>query len=169
MHDCSREFPIRSVYGLRMVEIRHEGIAEAPLSVAYAYVDDPANVPDWMFGIGTFEAVDPALPHGLGAVYDAAFQVKPVKLSSRVEITGWKENELIELTSIKGFTNSSAWRFEADGPDRTKLSVVFSYELPGGLAGKALGKVIEPVIALTVRQSDANLRKNIAAAYAKTR
>lgn len=152
-----------------MVDIHHEGIAEAPLSVAYAYVDDPDNVPTWMFGISTFTPVDPATPRGLGAVYDASFQVKPVKLSSRVEITGWEQDALIELTSIKGFKNSSTWRFEADGPERTKLSVTFSYELPGGIAGKAMGKVIEPVIALTVKQSDANLRKHIAEVYAAQR
>lgn len=149
-----------------MVDIHHEAVADVPIEVAYAYVDDPSNVPEWMFGISAFDPVDPAKAHGLGAVFDSVFAVKPVKLKTRVEITGWAENELIELKSISGFTNSSTWRFEPLGPTQTKVSVTFSYELPGGIAGKALGKVIEPVIALTVRQSDANLRKHMAAAYA---
>lgn len=149
-----------------MVAIHQRFVAEAPLSAAFAYIDDAKNVPTWMFGVKKFEPVDPAKPSGPGAIFDATFQVKAVKLSSRVEITAWKANELIELTSIKGFKNSSSWRFEADGPERTTISVTFSYELPGGIAGKAFGKAVEPVIALTVKQSDANLRKHIAEAYA---
>ncbi|MGI8678957.1 MAG: hypothetical protein ACR2LX_09770 [Jatrophihabitans sp.] len=41
----------------------------------------------------------------------------------------------------------------------------FSYELPGGLAGKALGKAMEPIVGMSVRHSDAALRKNIEAAH----
>ncbi|MEO9140125.1 MAG: SRPBCC family protein [Jatrophihabitans sp.] len=148
-----------------MVDIHHEGFAEAPLSVAFAYIDDTSNVPDWMFGISKFHAVDPANDHGLGAVYEGIFEVRPVKLKSVVEVTAWELDVHIELTSIKGFKNSSTWRFTAAGPTRTKLQVTFSYELPGGLAGRALGRVMEPIVALSVRHSDAALRKHIEAAY----
>ena len=44
---------------------------------------------------------------------------------------------------------------------------MFSYFLPGGLAGRAMGKALEPIVALSVRHSDAALRKNIEALYAK--
>ncbi|SHG25882.1 Polyketide cyclase / dehydrase and lipid transport [Jatrophihabitans endophyticus] len=145
-----------------MVHLHHDGIAEAPVAVAFAYIDDPAHVPTWMFGVERFEVRDPATPRGLGAVFDATFHVKPVKLASRVEITQWEQDRLIALTSIKGFSNSSVWRFEPDGPDRTKISVEFSYDLPGGIAGKALGRAVEPVVAMSVRHSDAALRKHIA-------
>ena len=131
--------------------------------MAFAYVDDYRNVSSWMFGISRFEPHG-ELEHGLGAVYDSTFQVPPVKLNSRVEITDWKQDELLELTSVKGFTNASVWRFEADGPERTRVSVVFSYQLPGGLAGKVMGKALEPIIAQSVRRSESNLRAGIEAA-----
>lgn len=149
-----------------MVDIHHKGMCEAPLSTAFAYIDDYRTAPSWMFGLAEFAPVDPDNTHGVGAVFDGTFQVKPVKLKSRVEITEWEQDSLIALTSIKGFKNSSRWRFTADGPNRTRIDVLFNYELPGGLAGKALGRAMEPVVALTVRQSDAALRKNIEAAYA---
>lgn len=147
-----------------MVDIHHEGAADAPLATAFAYIDDYRTAPDWMFGLAKFEALD-GLDHGVGATFDGTFQVKPVKLSSRVRVTEWEQDALIAFESIKGFKNSSTWRFAADGPTRTKITVLFSYELPGGLAGKALGRALEPIVGLSVRHSDANLRKNIEAAH----
>jgi uncharacterized membrane protein len=143
-----------------MVDIHHEGSAEAPLHVAFAYIDDYRTTPDWMFGLAKFEPVG-ELDHGQGAVFDGTFQVKPVKLHSTVECTEWEENRLIAFTSIKGFSNRSRWRFEAAGETTTKVVVDFTYELPGGLAGKALGKALEPIVAMSIRHSDAALRKNI--------
>lgn len=148
-----------------MVDIHHEGFAEAPLSTAFAYINDFRTAPTWMFGLAKFEPVG-EVDHGLGATFDATFQVRPVKLSSTVEITEWVQDSLIAFTSIKGFKNWSTWRFTAAGPTRTKIVVVFSYALPGGLAGKALGKAMEPVVALSVKHSDATLRKNIEVAHA---
>ena len=44
---------------------------EAPLDVVFAYVADYRNVPDWLFGVQTFEPVGD-IDHGLGAVFDGA-------------------------------------------------------------------------------------------------
>ena len=149
-----------------MVDIHHEGIAHAPLSLAFAYIDDHRTTPDWMFGLAKFEPVGD-IDHGKGAVYEGTFQVPPVKLHSTVEITDWEQDKLISFNSIKGFRNYSTWRFEAVSPTETKVIVDFSYELPGGLAGRALGRALEPIVALSVRHSDHNLRKHIEERYAR--
>jgi uncharacterized membrane protein len=149
-----------------MVDIHHEGQCEAPIDVAFAYLDDYRNATEWMFGLAKFVPTGDK-DHGVGAVFDGTFAVKPVKLQSTVEVTGWEENKLIAFKSIKGFANESTWRFYADGPKRTKVDVKFSYHLPGGLAGKMLGRALEPVVAMSVRHSDAALRKHIEAIYAK--
>lgn len=148
-----------------MVDIHHEGICNAPLSVAFAYVDDYRTATSWMFGLSRFEPVD-GKDHGLGAVFEGTFAVKPVKLSSTIEVTEWEQDSVIAFDSIKGFTNRSTWRFTAEGPNRTRVSVVFSYELPGGLAGRAMGRALEPIVALSVRHSDHNLRTHIEARHA---
>jgi uncharacterized membrane protein len=150
-----------------MVDIHHHGVCEAPLRVAFAYVDDYRNATSWMFGLDKFAPVGTD-DHGLGAVFDATFQVRPVKLHSTIEVTSWEQDAVIAFNSIKGFRNKSTWRFTADGESRTNVDVVFSYELPGGLAGRALGRALEPVVALSVRHSDVALRKNIEAKYAET-
>jgi len=143
-----------------MVDIHHEGSCAAPVEVAFAYLDDFRNATDWMFGLSKFTPAGDQ-DQGLGAVFDGTFAVKPVKLSSTIKITEWKQNEVIAFESVKGFRNWSTWRFLADGPDRTTIKVVFSYELPGGLAGRALGKALEPIVSLSVRHSDEALRREI--------
>jgi uncharacterized membrane protein len=150
-----------------LVDIHHEGTCAAPVEVAFAYLDDYRNASDWMFGLARFEPVGDK-ERGVGAVFDGTFQVKPVKLSSTIEVTEWRENEIIAFESIKGFRNWSTWRFFADGPEATRIVVSFSYELPGGVAGRALGKVLEPIVALTVRHSDEALRREIEARHAAT-
>jgi uncharacterized membrane protein len=147
-----------------MVDIHHEGSCAAPLDVAFAYLDDYRNATKWMFGLAKFEPAGER-DQGLGAVFDGTFQVKPVKLHSTIKVTEWEQDKVIGFESIKGFKNWSTWTFVADGPTRTKILVKFSYELPGGLAGRALGKALEPIVAISVRHSDDALRREIETRY----
>lgn len=147
-----------------MVDIHHEGSCAAPVDVAFSYVDDYRNATKWMFGLAAFEP-EGDKDHGLGAIFNGTFQVKPVKLHSTVECTDWKQDELIAFESIKGFKNTSLWRFTSTGPTSTKIEVHFSYDVPGGLAGRALGKALEPIVSLSIRHSDEALRKHIEAQY----
>jgi uncharacterized membrane protein len=148
-----------------MVDINHTGECAAPLEVAFAYVDDYRNATDWMFGLARFEPVGEQV-QGPGSEFEATFQVKPVKLHSTIRVTEWGANEIIAFESIKGFRNWSTWRFFAAGPERTRIEVTFGYELPGGLAGKAMGRVLEPIVALSVRHSDEALRREIEGRFA---
>ena len=148
-----------------MVEIRHEGRCAAPVEVAFAYVDDIRNAPRWLWGLASLEPVG-AQQRGLGAVFEGLYQVKPVKLRTTIEVTEWAENEVIAFESIKGFSTRSTWRFHDDGPARSTISVRLVYDLPGGLAGKALGRALEPIVATSVRRSDAELRSQIGQRHA---
>lgn len=148
-----------------MVDIHHEGTCEAPLDVAFAYLNDYHTATKWMFGLAKFEPVGEQ-DEGLGAEFDGTFQVKPVKLNSTVRVTEWEQNKVIAFESIKGFKNLSTWRFSAPSSTQTTITVLFSYELPGGLAGRALGRALEPIVGLSVRRSDDTMRREIEAAYA---
>lgn len=142
-----------------MITIRHTAVARVPIEVAFEYLADYRTVPDWFFGISGFEP-NTDLDYGLGATYDTAMKIGPTTLGSVVKVTEWEQNRLITLDSISGFRNKSSWRFEADG-DTTSLSVEFSYQLPGGLTGKALGRFIEPLAVQAVRHTDATLRRKL--------
>ena len=148
-----------------MVDIHHVGTCDAPVSTAFAYLDDYRNATSWMFGLSRFVPVTEQ-ERGLGAVFDATFQVKPITLHSTLECTEYAEQELIGFTSIAGFTNSSSWRFQPIDDEQTKIIVDFHYELPGGLAGKAMGRALEPIMAMSIRHTDATLRRHIEARHA---
>ncbi|MQA60912.1 MAG: SRPBCC family protein [Actinophytocola sp.] len=149
-----------------MVHIQHTSTCKAPIAVAFGYIDDYRTAPEWMFGLSKFEPIGDK-DHGLGAVYDGSMKLGPKTLHSTVEVTGWEQDKLIALDSIKGFVNQSTWQFLSRGPEETELKVDFTYELPGGMAGKALGRVIEPVISIAIKHTEHTLRDNVERLYAK--
>lgn len=150
-----------------MVDIHHEGICHAPRDVAFAYIDNYRTATQWMFGLAEFTPAG-ELDHGLGSTFNGTFHVTPIKLHTTIEVTEWEEHTLIAFKSIKGFANESEWRFTSLGDAETKITVTFRYELPGGLAGKVMGRALEPIVALSVWHSDAALRKHIEETYARS-
>lgn len=143
-----------------MIHVRHTAVAAAPVGEVFTHIDDYRNVPDWMFGVTRFDPVGD-LARGLGARFDVAMQVGPKTLRAMVEVTEWERDRVITLSSVSGIGSCSSWLFSPVGDDRTELSVDFGYELPGGLAGRALGKIIEPVVGTAIRQTEANLRRQV--------
>jgi len=143
------------------IEIQVESTFQAPLEVAFAYTADYRNVPEWLYGISKFEPVGDK-DYGLGAVFDGSMNLGAT-LHSRIEVNGFEENKLIAFDSIKGFKNSSRWTFSAIDDQHAKVIADVSYELPGGIAGKALGKVIEPFVKIAVKHSSAALQKAVEA------
>lgn len=149
-----------------MLHVRHAAVAAVPIHVAFAYMDDHSNVPDWLFGVSEFDPIG-EFDSGLGATFDATMQIGPAKLSSRVEVTEWEENRLITVASLDGVANSSTWEFTAKGDELTELRVDFAYKLPGGFAGKALGLLVEPFIETAVKSTEETLRRNLEELYAQ--
>ena len=147
-----------------MVDIHHEASCAAPVDVAFGFVDDYRTATGWIFGLAELRPVGEHV-QGVGAVFDATFHVRPVTLHSTIKVTEWEQDAVLGFVSIKGFENSSTWRFHPSGPANTNIVVRLSYELPGGLAGRTLGRVLEPIIALTVRQSEHALQRAIEDRY----
>lgn len=145
-----------------MHEIKRSATMEISREAAFAYLDDYRNVPDWMFGISTFEPRTDTTS-GLGSVYAAAMQIGPKTLRSVVEVTDWVEGRSLTLTSVDGISNSSTWTFADEGAGITRLDVVFRYSLPGGIGGKLLGAVVEPVVGQAIRYTESTLRAKLAA------
>lgn len=143
-----------------MTTIHHTATASVPLSTAFAHVADYRTVPQWFFGISRF-APQGEKDYGLGATYDSAVKIGPKEIGSVVRVTEFEEDRLITLTSIAGFKTTSRWTFRAVDDDRTELDVKFTYELPGGLAGKALGMIIEPFAVQAVKASESALRRDL--------
>ncbi|MFE3293653.1 SRPBCC family protein [Rhodococcus sp. NPDC059234] len=145
-----------------MGHIHRVAVARVPVEAGFAFVDDYRNVPSWMFGVTRFEPLGEQT-RGLGARFDAVMQIGPKALGSRVEITAWEQDSLIRLESIDGISNSSTWRFAPTADGATELTVDFEYSLPGGLLGKALAKIVEPVVGTAIKHTEATLRARVEA------
>ena len=143
-----------------MGHIHRIAATTAPVAAGFAYVDDYRNVPDWMFGVTRFEPVGDQ-SQGLGSVFDVTMQLGPKALHSRVRITEWEQDRLIVLDSIGGISSSSSWQFAPTPSGGCELSVDFDYTLPGGLLGKALAKIVEPIVGTAIAQTESTLRRRV--------
>ncbi|WP_235681298.1 SRPBCC family protein [Tomitella gaofuii] len=147
-----------------MGQISIKAVAAAPLAVGFAYVDDHRTVPQWMFGVTEFTPLGEQ-EHGLGAEYAATMVLGPKTLRSKVRVTEWEQDALITLESYEGIRNSSSWRFTPVDDGHAELSVVFTYDFGGGLAGKALAKIVEPFVQAAVAQTEKDLRRLVEQHY----
>ncbi|MFD4183308.1 SRPBCC family protein [Rhodococcus sp. NPDC058514] len=143
-----------------MGKIHITAVAKVPVRAGFAYVDDYTNVPAWMFGVTKFKPVGEQT-QGLGATYDATMQLGPKSLNSRVTITEWEQDRLITLASVDGISNTSTWRFAPTADDSTEMTVDFEYSLPGGLAGKVLAKIVEPLVGTAIKYTESTLRRQV--------
>lgn len=148
-----------------MVDIHHSNVCNAPLPFAFGWVDDYRNATRFMFGLASFEPVPGHPDQGLGAAFEGLFRTGPIKISSTIEVKEWQQDSVIRFESVKGFRTWSTWRFQAEDAEHTRITVDFSYEVPGGIAGKVLGKALEPIVNPAVKHSDHELRKHIEADY----
>ncbi|MEV5648039.1 SRPBCC family protein [Nocardia sp. NPDC052254] len=80
-----------------MGHIRYASDVGAPVEVAFAYTDNHLFVPDWMFGIASFEPIGEA-GHGPGARYTAFVQLGLWHPAVECEITEYRRNAVIGYT-----------------------------------------------------------------------
>ncbi|MFW0795737.1 SRPBCC family protein [Gordonia sp. CPCC 205515] len=144
-----------------MTSIHRTSVVAAPRDAAFAYVNEHGNVPKFFFGISKFEPVTEKT-EGLGSRFAVEMTIGPKAIKATVETTKWVANELIEITAIDGFRADTTWTF-SDVDGGTEIDVTFDYHLPGGLAGRALGLVIEPVVGQAVRHTESSLTEQIVA------
>jgi uncharacterized membrane protein len=139
--------------------------ADAPVDIAFDYLDDYREVPKWMFGVEDFQVVSET-DRGPGSEFEATLNLG-IKLHTRIRCTEWEKNRVIGMDSVKGFKVRSRWYFDEDGPGRTKVTANVTYELPFGPAGRAMAKIVGPAVQRAVGSSAETLIRNIEALAAK--
>ena len=129
----------------------------APVETVFAYVDDHKNTTKYMKDLTKWAPVG-AQTHGRGAHFEVAMKAGPRELSSQVLINQWTENTVIAWVSESGFKQTGKWAFKAVG-EGTEATFDMEYELGGGIAGKVLAKVAEPVVRMNIDASVDELKK----------
>lgn len=131
----------------------------APVTAVFAYVDDHRNTIKYMKDLTKWAPVG-SKTHGKGAKFQVAMKAGPMTLSSVVDITTWTENQAIGWTSLEGFKQTGRWSFRKDG-DGSEATFDMDYELPGGIAGRMVSKVAEPIVRGNIEQSVRQLRSQV--------
>ncbi|MEV6559740.1 SRPBCC family protein [Nocardia sp. NPDC051756] len=150
--------------GVFMGHVEHSATCAAPAGFAFAYVADYRNVPKWMFGIRHFTPVGEQT-FGVGAVFDTALHLGPTTLHLRADTTEWIDGARVTMRAIKGIEGAIRWDFEAVGDVATEVSATADYRVPGGLAGRALDRVIRAFIGPAIRHTEKHLREKIETSY----
>ncbi|WP_109523233.1 MULTISPECIES: SRPBCC family protein [Nocardia] len=144
-----------------MTEVKIVADCAASAESAFQYVNDYRNLPHFLHGIESFTPVGDQI-EGLGASFDGHIKLGPASLRSRVEVNRWEKDFAIGIRSIKGFEIDSTFLFHPKGDDLCTIDAIVDYRVPGGLAGRALGKTIEPFVKITVKHTTDNLIRQIA-------
>lgn len=145
-----------------MTEVKIIEDCAASAATAFAYVNDYRNLPRFLHGIESFIPVGEQI-EGVGASFDGVIKLGPATLRSRVEVVRWEQDFAIAVKSIKGFEIESTFLFHARDAELCTIDAIVEYRVPGGLAGKALGKTIEPFVKIAVKHTTDNLISQIAA------
>ncbi|MFI9505331.1 SRPBCC family protein [Nocardia sp. NPDC052566] len=145
------------------VSYRAEG--KAPVEFAFEYVADYRNLPRWVSVVKHYTPVGEQT-RGVGAVFDSAVNLGPITLHLRGEVIEWEDNAVLALRALKGIEGVVRWTFEGIDEHRSKVEVVVDYTVPGGLAGRALDRVIKALVVPTIRYAEKHLRHQIESAYA---
>jgi uncharacterized membrane protein len=150
-----------------MTTVHEYAESNVPVEFAFAYVDDYRNVPDWMYGLKKYEPAGEK-DRGLGAVFEGTAKLGAT-LHTTVEVTEWVENELATIKSVKGFEVQISSRYKSLGPERSGVDVEIYYHFGGGLAGKALEKVCEPVFKIAIIHAKKAIIREVERLYAESK
>ncbi|MBF6214190.1 SRPBCC family protein [Nocardia puris] len=148
-----------------MTEVKIVADCAASAESAFEYVNDYRNLPNYFHGIQSFTPVTEQT-EGVGAAFDGHMKLGPASLHSRVEVVRWEKNFAIAIKSIKGFEIESTFLFHPKTDALSTVDAIVDYRVPGGLAGKALGRTIEPFVKIAVKHTTDNLIKQIAEFHA---
>ncbi|MUL67123.1 hypothetical protein BOO86_21800 [Mycobacterium sp. CBMA 234] len=148
-----------------MHHIAHQVELAVPADVSFQYVDNFDNVPKFSFGVKSFRPIGPAEPR-LGSKLESSVQLGPVKFNSQGWVSAYVKNRLISVTVEQGpITGVVSWHFSPTASGGTLLKVELSYQIGGGLVGRALTKIIDTIIDPAIKYTESKLSEQIPAYY----
>ena len=102
---------------------------KVPVAAAFDFVAEPSNTPRFMTGITRYEPIG-GKSKGKGARFDSRAVVVGKAFDVELEVTDWKENEVMVATSRKGPKTQGTWAFEEFDDGTTDVTLLYEYELP---------------------------------------
>lgn len=148
-----------------MPVISHSEICAAPLEVTFAYLDDYRNVLDYWHGMTSYQPVGE--PHqGIGSVFEAVSKVGPSTVKSTVKTVHWEKDTRVSYKSIAGMDTATTFTFAAVDATHSRVEFSIEFHLPGGIAGRAMEKTLEPFVQTAAKKTAENIARVVSAHYA---
>lgn len=113
----------------------------APPEVVFDYVDDWRNATKYLHRLVKWEPVEVGAEIGVGTVFRVGIQAGPTRLDGKLEVTEYVRPEKISIRSLEGPRVIGGWTFEPDG-DGTRVRLTADFDLPGGFAGRLVGRFV---------------------------
>jgi uncharacterized membrane protein len=139
------------------VRIEQSIRVNAPRSVVWDYVTDPANYLDFMDGLTRWEVAG-GIDRGLGARYRILLHVGSADVGGLIEVVEWNPEGDMAWSSVTGIDQRGRWRLRDTSDGGTRLEFRFAYGIAGG---GIWGIVSERVGALWLRGSFKTSLENV--------
>lgn len=143
-----------------MGHIKYASDVGAPVEVAFSYTENHRFVPDWMFGVATFEPSS-ELDHGVGAAFTATARLGLWRPSTAWEISEYRRNVVIGYSLRGRLSGTLTVRFDPLGYERSVLTSEVDYAPPRGLTGRAGARAVDAAVKSVLRRTECQLRREI--------
>lgn len=144
-----------------------------PVRDVFQFVDDHKNVSRYVVGMVEWRPVGSQVS-GKGSRFSMTKRVDgPVPdIKSELEITDWKQDELIKFDSYSGFENGGYYRFEAI-PEGTRVTLSNTYDiaslLPGAKSKGFFGSIAKSVGGAASRAAEGQILRDLEKSLQKLR
>lgn len=141
--------------------IKYASDVSAPITVAFAYADNPRAVPEWLAGA---VAVTPRgeIDRGLGARYAIRFRLGPWRPVLNCEITEHRQDAVIGYTLTGTPLNAClTLRFDPLGRGRSVLTTELDYTGSRGFAALWRDRPRNALLRTALRRTESRLRAAI--------
>ncbi|HVF20525.1 MAG TPA: SRPBCC family protein [Mycobacteriales bacterium] len=117
-------------------------VIDRPVAEVFAYLGDWTHATEFTESLVSWRPLSD-VKDAVGAQFAAAMRIGPTTQKSTVEIVRREAGAEIAWESRAGFQQRGSYRFEPAGSG-TRVDFVMEVTLPGGPAGRLLGRIVEP-------------------------
>ncbi|TCJ28323.1 SRPBCC family protein [Nocardioides jejuensis] len=127
----------------------------------FNYISDYTKCSSYIYGLQHLQPLT-ELTRGKGAKFEGRVKMG-ASLESCVEVTEFEEGVHYATQSFKGVKNGMDWTVSPVDDGNAKVRLIWTFDFGSGIAGRTIGKLVEPFIKIAAKQSAEDLKNGIEA------
>lgn len=140
-----------------MPRVESSVLIARPVGEVFGYVEEWTHAAEFTENLLSWQPTSERTD-GVGATFAATMRIGPTTQRSTLEIVRREVDAEIAWESRAGFEQQGAYTFAAEGGG-TRVGFVLDVTLPGGIAGRLIGKVMESFARDNTATTLANLKR----------